>query len=79
MKSKNLFFWSKTDIATVLNVDAENLSALISEEIKEKVSWAPGRQKFTPSKVFEIIKSLNELWGNKKVLSIMNMTEEDLL
>lgn len=55
---KTKVFWSKTDICTIINIRHSQLSDYISEEVKEKVKFRNGHQRFKDLEVLEILKDM---------------------
>ncbi len=50
--------WSKTDICTIINVRHTQLSSYISEDVKRKVNFKSGQQRFKDSEVIEMLKDM---------------------
>ena len=76
---RTLVLWSKTDIATALNISHEQLNLYVSQKAKDCVEWKRGQQRFRDSEVLEILKDLfpakseserRDIIGYKPVLEI---------
>lgn len=55
---KTLVLWSKTDIATALNISHEQLNLYVSDKAKKSVDWQKGQMRFRDAQVLEILKDL---------------------
>ncbi len=60
MKKKKVF-WNKTDIMTPLGGLGKELENLISDEVKQKIGFKKGQQKFRDIEVFTIYKDMYPL------------------
>ena len=69
---KHLIFWSKTDIASAVNLRAERIADVLTESTKQSVGWRKGKQYFKQNQVFEIMKDLNPHWKDDFIEAMIN-------
>lgn len=55
---KTKVYWSKTDICSIINVRHTQLASYISEEVKQKVNFKSGQQRFKDLEVIEMLKDM---------------------
>lgn len=55
---KTKVVWSKTDISTIINISNSQLANYISDEVKKKVDFKAGQQRFKDEQVIEMLKDM---------------------
>lgn len=70
-KKHGLLKFNKSDIASMLNVNLQELNKYLPEEIKKELSWTKGVQYFRDVEVFRVLKYFKGLLSDEEIKKII--------